>query len=328
MYDIITFGSATKDITIKPKNLTVLRYDKNSGSEEFCFPVGSKIEIDRVEFSAGGGGANSAATFALQGFKTAWCGMVGDDEAGLDIIKELKKLKIDTRFVFKTSEKPTNYSIVILNSLNERTILAYRGASEMLIKENIPWEKLKSKWIYVAPLSGKLCDTLEDIVDFAFENKIKVALNPGIAELSLPKEKLAEIFRKTDILILNREEAGFLTKTPARNEAEIFKKFDNIFKGIAVMTKGGEGVTVLCGNNLYSTEPLADRKIVDTTGAGDSFGAGFVTGYIRENGNIEKATQLGMANSSAGISKVGAKTGLLKKGEDFERVEVKIEKIQ
>lgn len=331
MFDIITFGSATKDILLRPKNLTVLKYGKSSGSgQDVCFPLGSKIDVDDIKFNTGGGGTNTAATFSLQGFKTAFCGMVGQDLSGQELINELKSFRIDTKFVLKTDKKPTNHSIVIFNSEQDRTIFAYRGASELLLKKGIPWNKLKTKWIYLAPLSGLLCDSFGDLVDFANSNNIKVAANPGIAQLSL--SNFSDILKKIDVLILNQEEASFLTKIPFGNEKEIFKKIDEIClasrdpaqrdKGVVVMTMGGEGVMVSDGRYLYSAKPHIERKIVDTTGAGDSFASGFLSDYIKTNGDIEKAIQLGMANAAGCLSEVGAKNGLLKKGQEFYRVQV------
>ena len=88
------------------------------------------------------------------------------------------------------------------------------------------------------------------------------------------------------------------------------------------MTKGGEGVIVYDGKHVYSAKPHEDRNIVDTTGAGDSFASGFLCDFIRCNGDIEKAIQLGMANSEGCLSQIGAKNGLLKKGDVFDRVKV------
>jgi sugar/nucleoside kinase (ribokinase family) len=68
--------------------------------------------------------------------------------------------------------------------------------------------------------------------------------------------------------------------------------------------------------------PNEDRKIVDTTGAGDSFASGFLSDFIRNNGDIEKSIQLGLANSEANLSQIGAKTGLLAKGAEFKRAKV------
>ncbi|OGZ70625.1 MAG: hypothetical protein A3F47_01375 [Candidatus Staskawiczbacteria bacterium RIFCSPHIGHO2_12_FULL_38_11] len=334
MFDIITFGSATRDILVRPKNLTILKYGQSSGSgADVCLPLGSKIDVDSIEFHTGGGGTNTAATFALQGFKTAFCGMVDGDTSARELLNELKKLKVNTSLVQKTNKKPTNHSIIIFSENQDRTILAYRGASELLEKKDIPFEKLKTKWMYLAPLSGLLLSPAEAlakegatlfeyIVDFAVKNNIKIALNPGIAQLSLVN--FTEISKKIDVLILNQEEASFLTKTPFGDEKEIFKKISEICKSIIVMTRGGEGVMVSDGKNLYSAKPYIERKIVDTTGAGDAFGSGFVSEFIRSQ-DIEKAIQLGMANSAGALSEVGAKSGLLKKNQEFYKVEVERE---
>src|SRR3989344_5337875 len=317
MFDIITFGSATQDLILKPKNVTTLHYEKSPSQKEVCFPIGSKVDIEKMDFYSGGGGTNTAATFALQGFKTAFCGTIGLDVSGQEIINELKGLKINTSLVQKTDKKLTNHSIIILNNGKDRTILAYRGAAELM--DAIPFSKLKAKWLYLAPLSGLLCDSFEQLVSFRSEEKLKLAVNPGIAQLSLPN--FTEIAKKIDVLVMNQEEASFLTKIPVEQEQEIFKKLDELCPGIAIMTKGSDGVVVSVGKTMYSAVPPQNRNIVDTTGAGDAFGSGFVSEFMR-SGNIEKSVQLGMANAVGCISKVGAKHGLLKKGQEFEKVGV------
>ena len=324
MYDIITFGSAAQDIHLRSKAFKILKDEKDfiTGSG-ICLPLGSKIDIEDIIFASGGGGTNTAATFALQGFKTAFCGAIGADLSGLEIVRELKHLGIDTKFVVKKKGKHTNQSIIISNAGEDRTILVYRGASDILDGKDIQWKKMKkAKWFYLAPLAGSLCDTFEDIVNFAYENKIKVAVNPSEQQLSLPSDKLKNIFQKVDILFLNQEEASFLTKIPFEEEKEIFKKIDEICPGIAVMTRGGDGVVVSDGKFTYSALPDSSREIVDTTGAGDSFASGFLSDYIRYDGDIEKAIQLGLANSTANLSIIGAKTGILGKDSQFNRVKV------
>ncbi len=330
MYDIITFGSAAQDIGIKSKDFKVFGDNKEFATGQgICFTLGSKINIQDISFTSGGGGSNVAVAFARQGFKIAFCGAVGADNTGREIIKELKKEKVDVRFVVEKKEKQTNQSIIIFDESQERTILTYRGAAELLTREDIPWKKIKARWIYLAPMTGLLClpdgrqtTLFEDIVNFAAENKIKIAINPSKQQLSLPENMLKNILQKTDVLFLNQEEASFLTKIPFENEEEIFKKTDELCSGVVVMTKGGQGVVVSDGKYLYSALPNNDRKIVDTTGAGDSFAAGFLSDYIRHNGDIEKSIQFGLANSEANLAEVGAKTGLLKKGDNFSRVNV------
>lgn len=321
MFDIITFGSAVQDILVKPKKLTTLKYKKtNSNKNQICFPFGSKMDVQSMEFFSGGGATNAAATFSLQGFKTAFCGSIGRDLYGENIIEELKKLKINTSFVFKTDKKSTGVSVIILNDEKNRTILTYRGASELLNKEHIPWSKLKTKWIYLAPLSGSLCDLFENLVDFAKKNGIKVAVNPGIAQLSL--NNFSKIAGKIDILILNQEEASFLTKISFNKEKEIFKMLGEMCPGVTIMTKGIGGVVASDGKYIYSAKPNLESTVLDNTGAGDAFASGFLSDFIRNNHDIEKAIQMGVANSESCLSKVGAKNGLLKKGENFKRVTI------
>ncbi|MBU3934494.1 carbohydrate kinase family protein [Patescibacteria group bacterium] len=326
MYDIITFGSATIDIFIKTKKFKVFKDEKSfTTGKGVCFDLGSKIDINDILFSSGGGGTNTAATFARQGFKTAYCGSVGKDLAGQEIIEELKDLNIDTQLVVSSKEKPTNHSIVISGIENDRTILVYRGASEELKKNNIPWSKLQTKWFYISPLSGELCSVFGDLIDFAANNKIRVALNPGNCQLSLPSKLLRKSLNKVDVLILNQEEASLLTGISYVKEKEIFKKLDEICPGIVIMTKGEKGVVLSNGEYLYMVSPFK-TKVIDRTGAGDSFGAGFVSGFLQSKGDIIAAVQLGVANATSCLKKLGAKQGLLKKNEKFYKVEVKKEK--
>jgi len=331
MFDIITFGSAARDINVKSKAFKILKDAKDfSTGEGLCLALGSKIDVEGIAFTSGGGGTNTAATFAKQGLRTAFCGAIGIDTSGLEIVRELKHLRIDTKFLFKKKEKSTNHSIIISNppageasAGADRTILVYRGASDLLNKNDIPWKKIKNtKWFYLAPLAGSMLDAFEDIVNFAYENKIKVAINPSKQQLSLPEEKLRNILKKVDILFLNQEEASFLTKISFEDEQNIFKKIDEMCPGITAMTKGGEGVTVSDGKYLYMAGTNPERKIADTTGAGDSFASGFVSDFIRYNGDIEKAIQLGIANSEANLAEIGAKTGILDKDAKFNRIKV------
>ncbi|GAI51851.1 unnamed protein product [marine sediment metagenome] len=77
------------------------------------------------------------------------------------------------------------------------------------------------------------------------------------------------------------------------------------------------------GKKLYRAKP-AKTKVIDRTGAGDSFTSGFVSGFIQSKGNIEYAIQLGVANATYCLKKCGAKEGLLEKGEKFKKVKVSI----
>ena len=326
MFDIITFGSATRDtfLRLKKEGYRILEEGEKFEERALCFPLGGKIFIEDMKVFSGGGATNTACTFNNQGFKVACFSKVGTDKRGEAIIEELKKFKVDTQFIKKDKRYPTAYS-AILSLKGERTILIYRGACHFIEKEEIPWEKIKKvKWFYLAPLSGESSKVFASLVDFAHNHKIKIAANPGNTQLSLGEEILKPILSKIDILILNKEEASFLTKIPREKEIEIIKKIISLIKGIVVITKGKEGVVVSDGKYIFEAgtpEVLPFEK----TGAGDAFGSGFLSGLLQKN-DIEYAIQLATANATSCIQKIGAKNGLLKKDEWGSWPKVKVRK--
>lgn len=323
-YDIITFGSAARDIFLRPDTLRVVKDKKFIAGRGLCFPLGSKIDVEEIFFSIGGGGTNAAATFANQGFKVAFCGKIGKDRAGEEVIKELDRFRIDKSLVSETKRKLTNHSVILASRKRERTILSYRGAAGEMAKEDIPWSKLKTGWFYLAPLSGKPSLLTETLVNFAKKEGIKLAMNPGKSQLSLSQKKLKRILEKVDILFLNQEEASLLTRVPYQKETEVFKKLDEMVSGICLMTKGRMGVIASDGKYLYRAKAF-NIKPLDWTGAGDSFASGFLSGLIKSKGKIEYAMQLGIANAAACIGQLGAKNGLLRKGDRWKKVKVEVE---
>ena len=140
---------------------------------------------------------------------------------------------------------------------------------------------------------------------------------------------------------MNRQEASTLTKISYSREKELFKKFDELVEGIAVMTEGDKGVLVSDGFRIFKAGVFKNKEIIDRTGAGDAFGAGFVAGLIhsKENcqkgicglKNIEYAIRLGSANATSVVESLGAQTGALTKKEfnssRFKHLKISIEKI-
>jgi sugar/nucleoside kinase (ribokinase family) len=327
IYDVITFGAASRDIFLNAKKFSVGDFKKDHIEKEILLPFGHKIEIDEIHFHSGGGGTNSATTFIKQGLKTAFCGVIGKDLEGDQILKELKNKKIETEFIVRNNQKPTNVSIIFSTPKN-RTILIYRGASEFLSIKQIPWSKIKNtKWFYLAPLGKELLKTFKELINFAKDNQIKIMVNPSIFELKLNSKDLERLLKKIDILILNQEESQMLVKDNTLKEEKLVKKIKNIFPGILlIVTNGEKKIFVSAEKFLYSALP-PKQKVIDTTGAGDAFGAGFLSGYIKTKGNIVYSIQVALANSANCIQKWGAKEGLLNKNQKFKKIKVKKEKV-
>ncbi len=337
MFDIITFGSATRDnfLKLRKENYKLIKNRTFRNKLALCFPFGSKLEIEDLIISTGGGGTNTAVTFSNQGFKVAYVGKIGRDKRGEAVIEDLKKRKVFTGFIKKDKINPTAYSAILSVPQTERTILIYRAACHQMKKNNIPWQKSKAKWFYLAPLSGESVKIFKPLVNFAKKNNIKLAVNLGNTQIKLGLKKLKPLLSKIDILILNREESFLLTKLERVKEKEIIKKLIKLTKGIVVITKGKDGSVVSDRNYIYKAlTPMVTIK--EKTGAGDAYGAGFVSGLIKKlpvTGyplpvtTIEYAIQLATANATSCIQKIGAKEGLLKKKESIYKFgKVKIRK--
>jgi len=328
MFDVVTFGSATRDIFARSKEYKIIDSPEFSTGKGLAVEAGGKIYIEELVFATGGGGTNCAATFALQGLKTAYVGLIGNDPGGLEIFRELNDLGVDCNFIKTTAKAKTPYSIILSVPDKERSILVYEGASHLLSLSDISFEQLKqSKWFYLSGLAGESAKTFEPIINFALANKIKLAVNPGRDQLTKDADILKKLLNKIDILLVNQEEASLITGIDYKNEPELFKKFDELVTGIAVMSKGKNGVAVSDGKNIYRAG-IPQSGYIDRTGSGDAFGSGFVSVIIR-GGQIPEAIQLGAANATATIQKLGAKNGLLKKGDfgPWEKVQVGIENL-
>ncbi len=312
MYDIITFGSATRDLFLSSKHYVSLRHKEFPTGEGLCVGAGSKIYLEDVIFATGGGGTNAAATFVSQNLKVAYVGKVGHDSGGQNIIDELRVLGADTKFVVESDKEKTAYSIVLSKPGVERTILVYQGASHKLRKVEIPWPGLRSKWFYIAPLSGESAHVFPDLIDFAQKNNIAVALNPGNSQLSLGERGVKNLFKNLEVLILNQEEGAKITKVDFHRDEKILRTLKSWVKGKVVLTKGPAGV--LAADEEYIYKAGTPRStILDRTGAGDAFGSGLVSKLVR-GVDFEEAIQYGTANATSCVQEIGAKNGILKNG--------------
>jgi len=320
MYDVVTIGTATRDVFLLSRSFKVLQDPEHlkkigfSTGEAQCFALGTKIDLDDVILSVGGGAANTAVTFARQGLKTAAVAIVGDDDRGRDILRTLKSEKI---YYLGTQEKntATTYSTILLSPAGERTVLVYRNPKENVTIKKIPFAKIKSRWIYIVP--GAMTDeTLTRLMTEMKKRKIKIAINPSKYFLNFPKDRAAALLNLADLVTLNREEAATLAAVDYESERAIFSQLDKIIGGIVVMTDGARGVLVSDGQKIYRAGIYQEKKIADRTGAGDAFGSGFTAALIRGQ-SIEAAIRLGSANATAVVEKIGAHLGALTR-QDFE----------
>ncbi len=298
-YDITAIGSAVMDVFLK--------------SPEFKpgepLPVGDKLEVEELYLTTGGGGTNTATGLARLGLKTACIARFGDDLFGKFVERELEKESFDKDYLMVRLGDKTDYSTIIVYPDGSRVILVHRGKTR-LDETGFPWQILdETKWLYIASLEGNV-DLLTQVVTKAKEKGVKVALNPGSRELK-EHDKLLSLFPKIEVLVLNLEEAMLFTGE--KEEKQVFAKISRLGPKIVVVTNGRKGAHLFSQGKHFFSEAFKGQT-VDELGAGDAFSSGLVAGLVK-GFSLEESLKLGMANGASVVTKIGAKTALLRENE-------------
>ena len=324
MYDVITVGSATVDVFAKTHFSELIKIiDPKGETDLLAFPSGAKILIDELEFTTGGGGTNTAVALSRLGHKVGFIGKLGTGTNSDFIHKNLKKEKID--LLCSHGKGHAGYSVILDTLEHDRTILVHKGINDELSSEDIPYKKLKTKWFYFGAMMNESFHTLEKLAEFAQQNKIKIAFNPSTYLAEKGGKYLSNIISRTEMLILNKEEACLLVGQDSI-ESLLFK-LRGIGPKIVVITDGKNELYVIDEKYIYSAKPPF-VKVVDTTGAGDAFAASLLSGILRKK-DIEFAIKLGITNSLSVIAHYGAKNILLTFNEAMKamnKLKVKIHK--
>lgn len=306
MYDVITVGSATVDVFAKTHFSELIKIiDPKGETDLLAFPSGAKILIDELEFTTGGGGTNTAVALSRLGHKVAFAGKLGTGTNSDFIHRNLKKEKID--LLCAHGKGHAGYSVILDTLEHDRTILTHKGINDELRNEDVPYKKLKAKWFYFCAMLEESFHTLERLAEFAQQNKIKVAFNPStyLAEKGL--NHLKHIISRTELLVLNKEEASLLVGQD--NIEGLLFKLKGLGPKIVVITDGKNDLYVIDDRFIYSAKPPF-VKVIDATGAGDAFAASFLSGIIRKK-DIEFAIKLGIINAQSVVIHYGAKNILL-----------------
>lgn len=302
-YDVVTVGSATLDVFIRSDKFNVVKSDDVRGGVAICQVYGGKMEVEDVTLTCGGGGTNTAVSFAKKDLNTACIAEMGNDPAALIVHRELEENQVDTRYLVQEPDETTAVSTILISKDGGRSIIVYRGASAMLDNKDLPLGEFKTRWIHVSSLGGNL-GLLEKILSWAKKNNVRVSLNPGSKEIE-ERDKLIKLLPMVEILFMNREEAK-----------KLYGK-DYIEKGypkesyVSVITDGVRGGCMFMREGKrIKYDAIKPKKSVDTTGAGDAFASGMVSGVLYGL-SYEKSIEWGLKNAVSVVEYVGAKPGLL-----------------
>lgn len=306
MARIVSLGSALQNIYLIDRDDFVGA--EVGGSSIFSrLVIGTKVDIDRISYEIGGGGTNSATSFARHGHETIYIGNIGNDPAGEAVLAVLDQEGIDTSFISRLSRKTTGCSTILLDAKSgERTLLTHRGASaEFKNLDPNDLDLIHPDWIYISSLRGDM-ETILKFIEKAHSVGCKVMFNPGSLELDQPKKMLG-LLQDVDVLIVNKLEASKIV--PGQVLAELLSHLSN-YVPAAIITDGSMGAIATDGQDTYRLGVYEQVKAKDTTGAGDAFGSGFLAHFAAGH-SFRSSLIFGAANSASVVQQFGAKRGIL-----------------
>ncbi|MDB5179507.1 MAG: PfkB family kinase, nonfunctional [Candidatus Saccharibacteria bacterium] len=308
MVIICALGAASQDVFLSGKGISS-QLDASSNEYVEEFKLGAKLNVEHVLFATGGGATNAAVTFSRQGLEASFIGRVGKDIAGHGVLSELDKEHVDTSKTIYDEVLGTQYSTILVTESGERTILVYRGAAQAHTAKEYEEIDFKSYgWLYVSSFGGAY-EALDIIFDHAKKSGIKIAFNPGQAELDQP-ELLKGLLEDVEVLLLNKDEAALVVEGSSSEELAHHLLH---YVPVAVVSDGPNGVVATDGKTIIEAGMYEDVPVIDRTGAGDAFGSGFVSQYAQGK-SIKEAVVFGSANSTSVVTKFGAKEGILHQG--------------
>ena len=290
------------DNFINHKNLTKSTMKLIFDKDEFKnLLINLKIE----KTVSGGSVANSIVGISQLGNKAGFIGKISDDIFGSKYEEGLKKENVEYFYSKKKEKLPTGTCLILVTPDSERTMCTYLGTAGKINESDVNVNAVKNSEIIL--LEGYLWDEGEPkkAFDKAINNANSVAMSLS-DQFCVDRHKphfLELVKNKLDITFANEQEITSLIDVKSFDEVINFAKQLN---KLIVVTRGEKGAVAVLGNEIYETGIKKNLKIVDLTGAGDLFAAGFLHGFVNKlslKENLEKGTEM----SSKIIQQIGAR---------------------
>ena len=309
---ILGIGNAIVDVFVKVDDDFLLKNNLTKGSmkliekDEFD-NLKSSIKIEKIE--AGGSVANTMAGIAYLEGLPSFIGKINSDEFGKIYKKSLEKMKVNFSYVEKNEDLSTGASIIFITPDSERTMCTYLGISSQLSMADINEDHVKGYEIIF--LEGYLWDKgmseemFKHVIKLAKKNNIKVAMS--LSDIFCVTRHREDFFKllinDLNILIGNENEINeLMQKNNLLDSINELKKIDKLI----VITRSDNGSLAILNSEIINCESVKVEKILDLTGAGDLFAAGFLKEYL-DKSNIKKCLQTGNQLAAKIIQKIGAR---------------------
>ena len=254
---------------------------------------------------SGGSVANSIVGISQLGNKVGFIGKVSNDEFGGKYEEGLKKENVEYFYSKKKEKLPTGTCLILVTPDSERTMCTFLGTAGKINEHDVSSDAIKKSEIIF--LEGYLWDEGEPkkAFDKAINNANKVAMS--LSDLfCVDRHKphfLNLVKNNLDITFANEQEITSLIEAKTFEEVISFSKQLN---KLVIVTRGEKGAVAINGDEVVESDIQKNLKIVDLTGAGDLFAAGFLHGYINKLSTkecLEKGTEM----SSKVIQQIGAR---------------------
>ena len=324
--DVIGMGNALMDFLIEVEDNKLLEFDLKKGEmhlvdEEKAKVILQKISEEKleIEFVPGGSSANTLKGVAFLGGSAILCGKVGKDVHGMSYVEQMKEQGVDVR-IGQHPTKLTGHAVTFITPDAQRTFSVHLGAALHLEKEEVIEEDIvNSKILHIEgyQLEGDTKETVLQAMEIARKNNTLVSLDLADPSVIRRNSKLLQrvVQDYVDVLFVNEKEAKEFTGLEEEKAALELSKYVKI----AVVKIGERGSIIYGEEQMYYIAPFP-AKVLDTTGAGDTYAAGFLYGYCQE-WPLEKCGKLGSLFASKVVEQKGVRIKHLDADELKRRIE-------
>jgi ribokinase len=305
-FDFIAIGDIVTDAFIRIEKASI-HHDDPDGFEKVCLTNGSKIPYEFfVVLAAVGNSPNAAVSATRLGLKTALITDCGDDEYGKEDIETLKKNGIDTRFVRAHSGKKSNYHFVLWHKAERTILIKHEEYPYALPDVGTP------RWMYLSSLGENSLPYHDEIAKFLADHPTtKLAFQPGTFQIKLGKERLAELYKHTEVFFCNKEEAQLILGSKEDSIPALAREMSKFGPRVIVITDGPNGAFAFDGTDVWYMPLYPDiAPPYERTGAGDAFASTF-TSALALGKSVAEALSWAPINSMSVVQKIGAQEGLL-----------------
>ncbi len=306
---ILGIGNAIVDVICKVDDNFIIKNNLTKSTMKLFFDekeFKSLLTNLKIEKTVSGGSvANSIVGLSQLGDKVGFIGKVSDDEFGGKYEEGLKKENVKYFYSKKKEELPTGTCLILVTPDSERTMCTFLGTAGKINENDVSSDAIKKSEIIF--LEGYLWDEGEPkkAFDKAINNANKVAMS--LSDLfCVDRHKphfLNLVKNKLDITFANEQE--IISLIEAKNFDEVIN-FSKQLNKLVIVTRGEKGAVAVNGDDVVESDIQKNLKIIDLTGAGDLFAAGFLHGYVNKLSTkecLEKGTEM----SSKVIQQIGAR---------------------